>query len=139
MAVTITADEAAVAIRAATSPMNIPAPVQETLRWIYPAAVAIVVEYAPLAPDAVHDAALIRLLGWLWEADPNDSRVGRALNVSGAAPLLGQWRQHRAGIIGAAEAAPAPAPSELPDVNPTGNFILTTQNGELVWVAFPLP
>ena len=142
MAVTVTQAEAAVAIRAATGEKAIPAPVATTLKFLFPAAAAIVIHYAPDAPDDVHNGALIRLLGWLYDADPTDSRISRALEVSGAAGLLNRWRVHRAGAItgtGATPGGTVPTGAGLPPLPGDGYFILTVDNGELKWVAFPPP
>jgi len=143
MAVTITQGQAAVAIRAATDADAVPAPVQTTLGFLMPAATAIILQYAPSAPDDVHNAALIRLLGWLFEADPTDSRISRAIQVSGAAPLLSQWRVHRAGLV-EGQSAPgtvippgAGLPPEPPDAA-TVDYILAYKGGQLVWQRFPL-
>ncbi|MCY4059057.1 MAG: hypothetical protein OXG44_13730, partial [Gammaproteobacteria bacterium] len=70
--------------------------------------------HAPAAPDAVHNAALVRLSGWLFDADPTDSRIADALYVSGAANLLSQWREHRAGAIGTVSATGGDTPVPTP-------------------------
>jgi len=143
MAVTTTQAAVTVAIRAAASASAIPAEVTAAMDLIFPAAVAIVTEYAPAAPDAVQNAAVVRLAGWLYDADPTDSRSMDAIRVSGAAPLLMPWRVHRAGAIAGAGAAPGPSPSPTPSGLPTppasGHFILTVTNGVLSWVEFPQP
>jgi len=148
MAVTISAAEVAVAIRAATDANEVPGPVATVLNFLVPAASAILLRHAPDAPDAIHDAALIRLAGWLYDADPTDRRLADALTVSGAAQLLAQWRTHRAGAIDGIDPAPGPSPSPSPSPTPGGNvpappgdghFILTSTDGALAWVAFPVP
>lgn len=142
MAITITAAQVALAIRAATDPEEIPEAVSTVLSFLVPAASSIVLAWAPSAPDAVHDAALIRLTGWLYDADPADGRSGQAMQLSGAASLLAPFRVHRAGIIDTPDDGPAPAPAPgggVPAPPSAGNFILTSNNGELSWVAFPLP
>ena len=136
MAVTITQQEVAVAIRAATSADDIPAPVAEVLKFLFPAASAIILTYAPGAPDSVHDASMIRLCGWLYEADPADPSAARPLQASGTAPLLAQWRVQRAGVIsGTGE----PLPPVIPPAPDAGSFILTSVNGEYEWIEFPVP
>ena len=143
MAVTITNAEIAVAIRAAATADSVPAPIATVLSFLAPAATAMILHYAPDAPDAMHNAALIRLAGWLYDADPTDSRISDALTVSGAANLLSQWRAHRAGIITATGETPGgggiPTGAGLPPLPETGHFILTVDNGALKWVAFPPP
>lgn len=141
MPVTITVEQAAVAIRATTDAGTIPAPVAMTLGFLFPAAVALVTEYAPAAPNDVLNAAAIRLTGWLYDADPTDPQIGRAMQVSGATALLGRWRVHRAGAVGTVDAEPVPVPagSGLPPVPDDGTFILSVQNGVLTWLKFPVP
>ena len=144
MAVTITAAEVAVAIRAAPDTESVPGPVATVITLLLGAASAIVIDHAAGAPDAVHDVAVIRLVGWLYDADPAEARNGQALRLSGAQSLLAQWREHRAGPIGAAQAAPGPAPAPepgagLPAIPANGSFILTVDNGELAWTEFPQP
>ena len=140
MAVTLTPADVAVAIRAATATDAVPAPVTTVLGFLVPAASALVLDYAPTAPDAVHNGALIRLAGWLYDSDPADPAVGRALQVSGAASLLAPYRQHRAGAVGAATPVPTPAPGAgIPPPPPEGHYILTVTNGVLGWIEFPRP
>ena len=143
MAVTITPGEIAVAIRAATATDAVPDPVAAVLKFMAATAGAMVLEYAPAAPDAMHDGAVIRLAGWLYDADPTDSRISRALEVSGAASLLAPWRVHRAGAVGSLETpggiAPTPGAGLPPFPSGDGQFILTVVNGELAWLAFPSP
>jgi len=113
--VTITQQAATVAIRAATDVDEIAGPVESAIAVIWPAAVALVQHHAPEAPDPIHNAAAVRLLGWLYEADPAERGGDRALQTSGAFGLLGPWRVHRAGAIGAADgqAAPVPTPGAI--------------------------
>lgn len=141
MTVTITQSAATVAVRAATSEDDIPPAIATAIGIAWPAAVALVQEHASVAPDDVHNAAAVRLLGWLWDSDPAESASGRALQLSGAANLLQPWRVHRAGAIGAAqgEPGPAPAPAGLPPAPASGRFVLQVVNGVLVWVEFPAP
>lgn len=142
MAVTITAAELAVAIRAAESATTVPAPVAKVLDFLAPAASAIVLGYAADAPDAVHNMAVIRLCGWLYDADPTDSRISRALEVSGAQGILAAWRSHSIGIIaptGTPAAGPVAPGAGLPPVPGSGHFILSVNDGVLTWLEFPAP
>lgn len=143
MAISIKQADATVAIRAATTVESIDATVALVIGYLFPAASAMVVEYAPDAPDAVHNAALVRLLGWMYDADPSDPGIGRAMMVSGAAPLLGPWRVHRAGAIGTVDGTPGggdvPAGTGLPPAPAEGTFTLFVDNGTLRWVQFPIP
>ena len=78
------------------------------------ATAAMVVGFAPGAPDAIHDEAFVRLAGWLYDADPSGSTPGgpSALRSSGAASLLSRYKIRRGGVIGgeidAAVAAASP-------------------------------
>ncbi|MDE0489316.1 MAG: hypothetical protein OXI07_09015 [Gammaproteobacteria bacterium] len=145
MAVTITAGELAVAIRAATDADSVAPEIAAVLALILPAATNLVTTYAPGAPDAMHNMAAVRVGGWLYDADPTDPGIGRAMDISGARAMLSQWRTHRAGAIGTGEApgpAPAPTPTPgagLPPLPAAGNFVLTVNDGVLAWVAFPQP
>ena len=139
MAITLTTAEAALAIRVVSDPANIPDAIDGVLKIMIPAASAIVLDYAPQAPDAVHNAAMIRLLGWLYEADPTDSRISRAIVVSGAAPLLARWKVARAGAITPAAAPATPPASGIPPAPANGHWILTSNDGALAWVEFPAP
>ena len=139
MAVTITAAEVAVAIRAATSADSVPAPIATVLGFLVPAGAAMVLRHAPEAPDALHNAALIRLAGWLYDADPTDSRLSDALSVSGAANLLAQWRVHRAGLIDS-DSDPTPTPGgggNVPQPPSSGLATLVAVNGVIQWSSSP--
>lgn len=146
MPVTITEATAAVAIRAATDADTIPPAVADTIAVLFPAAAAMVVEHAPAAPDEVQNAAVVRLLGWMYDADPTDSRISRAIFVSGASGILAQWRVHRAGAItetgngGGPTPTPTPVPGGgVPSPPSSGHYILTANDGDLAWVEFPQP
>ena len=144
MTASITAAEVAVAIRAATDTEQVPDAAQMVLDFLVPASIAIVEDYAPHAPRAVQNAAVIRLTGWMYESDPAAARVDRGFTISGAANLLSRWREHRAGAVGNAAAAggevpPGPSGGGVPDAPAFGEFVLTAVNGALQWVAFPQP
>ncbi|WP_419166407.1 hypothetical protein [Candidatus Palauibacter sp.] len=80
---------------------------------LHPVAVGLVERYAPLAPEAVQNEAVIRCSGWLAEqpsASVRSEAVGDirtafspamhgALRHSGAMGLLSLWRARRAGAI----------------------------------------
>ena len=104
MAVTITADELATAIRATP----------EVAARLLAVASELVQRYAPDAPEAVANEAVIRASGYLAQ-HPSDARrestVGgissgwapthtSALRHSGAMSLLSPWKIRRAGAIG---------------------------------------
>lgn len=142
MAVTISQDNATISIRAAASADDIPDAIVTTIGVLFPAATEMVTRYAPNAPDAVHNAALVRLLGWLYETSPAEQGTRQGIIASGAAALLAFWRDHRAGVIAGLDAGGTPSASPgagLPNAPADGSFMLTTQNGVLEWVEFPLP
>ena len=76
-------------------------------------AVALVERYAPKAPEAVQNEAVIRAAGWLHEQPPAGVRIETigdeafeyapamvgALRHSGAMALLSPWKVRRAGAI----------------------------------------
>ena len=82
----------------ATAPVG---PVGIVLARIDATARAMVLEYAPGAPDAIHDEAYVRLAAWLYDADPSGSTPGgpQALRSSGAASLLSPYKVRRGGVI----------------------------------------
>ncbi|MDE0001745.1 MAG: hypothetical protein OXQ29_03520 [Rhodospirillaceae bacterium] len=139
MAVTLDIPGLAVAIRAAGSTEAIPPGVQTVLGYILPATTALIVSHAPKAPDDIHNAAAIRLAGWLYEADPTDSRMQDAVRVSGAAVLLAPFREHQAGVLGPGAQLEPPADRPIPAPPGDGSFILRSVNGELTWLPFPSP
>ena len=145
MAVTLPVGELAVAIRAATNADNVSPTIVTVLTIAGAAAADIILDYAPHAPDSVHNAAYVRLVGWLYDSDPADPSLGRALQISGAEALLSRWRSHRAGAVGEVS-GPTPSPSPtptpgtgLPPAPARGHFILTVTDGVLRWISFPEP
>ena len=74
----------------------------------------VVTRYAPDAPDAIHNEAVIRLAGWLWQSPPGvlPSSVGErdfqtqrehvtgGLRSSGAMSLLRPYKSVGAGVCG---------------------------------------
>lgn len=143
MAFTLTDAQVAVIIRAATDINTVSPVVSLTLKCLIDASKDMITRQAPSAPDSVMDAALVRLTGYLYDNDPSDpgTRGVDPLSQSGAGAILAQWRVHRAGIIDPTTATIGPEPSggELPPLPPNGHFILTTDDGVLVWVEFPAP
>ena len=58
--------------------------------------------HAPKAPDAVHNEAVIRIAGYLFD-QPNAGRgavYANAMRNSGASSILLPYRVHRAGSVG---------------------------------------
>lgn len=139
--VTLSLSDALLANRIITDADNVPAQITTIGNVLLPAVCMIIETYAPTAPTDVCNAAAVRLFGWMYDADPIEGRNARALHVCGAAAILQGFREHRAVAISPEAAAPGGTPSGagLPDLPPAGDYILTTQNGELAWVEFPLP
>ena len=98
VAVTLTAAQLAEAIRIGATP-------EETAQATRLLAVATeaVTKHAPDAPDVVHDEAVIRVAGYLFDAPQAAQGTGYAdiLRNSGARALLLPYRVHRAGSTGA--------------------------------------
>ena len=113
MAVKITLSDAIVAARIAADAASVPAPVTAAANVLYGAASAQIERYAPSAPSAVQDAALVRMLAYLWELPAADSARGyqSALRNSGAIGLLSAYRVKRAGIIDVPGTGFAPIPA----------------------------
>lgn len=101
MAVTITVADALVAARIVVDGTKIPAPILSAGTVLHASASAEITRHAPDAPDAVSNAALVRMLAHLWELDTAGNPRGyqSALRNSGAAGSLAPWRAKRAGII----------------------------------------
>lgn len=67
---------------------------EAVLKVHYAAAVEMIINYAPLAPLALRNEALVRLTGFLF-----DEPTGNVWGRSGAAGLLAPWVQHSAPVI----------------------------------------
>ena len=103
MAVTRTLTELAADLRMGDGDTAPAGAVAVVLGRIEATAKALVVDYAPDAPDAIHNESFVRLAGWLYDADPSGSSPGgpAALRASGAMSLLRLYKVRRAGLIGA--------------------------------------
>ena len=80
---------------------------------ILPVATALVERFAPAAPEAIQNEAVIRVSGWLAEqpaAAIRSDKIGdletafapthtSALRHSGAMALLSPWKVRRAGVV----------------------------------------
>jgi len=140
VSVTITSGTAAVSIRAAAAGAALPAAVQVALDVLFPAAIAMVERYAPEAPDDIHNAAVVRLLGWMWDSEPGLATSRTGIVASGAAAVMSMWRVHRASAVDEPAAITPAAPAgNLPPLPASGSFVLSAENGELEWLPFPLP
>ena len=96
-------------------------------------AAAMVEQYAPGAPEAVQDEAVVRFAGYLAQSDfggivregigPREVEYtvnhASAFRNCGAAALLTRWRVRRAGVIGGKAAVPQPAAQDEPDEQPS--------------------
>ena len=100
MPISITVPTTLLAIRATASESNIAPQIYATGLVYFNAARSMIERYAPLAPDSVQDAAMVRLVGWMWDSPTTDSFSNKAMMHSGAASILSQWREHSVGIIG---------------------------------------
>ena len=96
MAVTLTADELRAALRLGDTPEEV---AQATRLLAY--AAEAVTRHAPDAPPVIHNEAVTRLAGYLYDQPTATSGTGfaNALRNSGAAALMLPYRQHRAGVI----------------------------------------
>ena len=102
MAVTRTLAQLAADLRLGDGTTAPSGPQGIVLARIDDAARAMVLDFAPGAPDAIHNEAYVRLAGWLYDADPSGSTPGgpSALRSSGAAAILAPYKVRRAGVIG---------------------------------------
>ena len=99
MAVTLTPSEAGVAIRVFASVMDgesaSPSIMGLLMRQL-DVARELVLDYAPDAPNIIHNEGAIRIVGWLWEAPPvpegRRQQQPDPLAHSGAKALLSRWR-----------------------------------------------
>ena len=96
MAITITSAQLAAALRVGDSAEE----TAEVSRILTFASTAVQ-KFAPVAPDAVHNEAAVRLSGYLFDS-PTAARgaaFANALTNSGAAAALLPYRVHRAGLV----------------------------------------
>ena len=96
MPVTLTVAQLAAAIRVGDSTEE----TAEVTRLLSYATVAVE-HHAPDAPDVVHNEAVVRLAGYLYDAPNAASRTNyaNAMRNSGAARILLPYRIHRAGSV----------------------------------------
>jgi len=141
MPASISLQDALVAARIATSADDIPAPVATAGKVLYDASKAAAERYAPQAPEAALDAALVRMLAYLWQLDSaaNPRGYQSALRNSGAAGELAAYRKRRAGLIGgeadAAATPPEPTPGAgLPEGGAAGGLLYRTLQNALAWL-----
>ena len=96
MAVTLTVQQLAIAIRAEST--------DPAVTRLLGVATEVVQKYAPDAPDIMHNEAATMLSGYLYDKPSVSQGHGfaKALTNSGAASLLLPYRVHRAGSVGEA-------------------------------------
>ncbi len=104
MAVTISVTDIALELRLiAAATDTVAAGQTSVLTRLLATASAVVLKYAPDAPDSQHNEAVIRVCGYLFDLAPHESRrIADPLGQSGAAALLAPWRIQRASTGSAA-------------------------------------
>jgi len=134
MAVTITTDELAVALRLGTQ--EAPKELAPVLNAIRLGAIALIEGDAPKAPTEVQNVACIQLAGFLYESDPTETFAAATPMVSsGARALLSPWRPHPIGPL--EPPPPIPTPEGLPPPPDDGHYFLSADDGVFQWVEFP--
>ena len=99
MAVTLTVEQLAAHLRLSDGE-SVAEPTAGILTRHLATATALIESYAPNAPEAVQNEAAIRLCGWLYDAPSHGMRgIQNGLSASGAAALLGRWRERRVGVV----------------------------------------
>jgi len=87
-----------------------------------------VADYAPDAPTAVEDEAVVRLVGFLYDAPTVPGRPASAIRQSGAAAILAPYRTRRAGSTSGAESAAAGTPATPGTPGTTGGVDQTARD-----------
>lgn len=141
MAFTVTDGQLAVLLRVATDEATVAAPIALAIKFLSLAAKESITRYAPHAPDEIHDGALIRLAGFLYDQDPTDPITTNPMRTSGAEAMLAPWRVIGVGVLTGDDGEPLPVPGggNVPDPPADGHYILTSNEGVLTWVEFPAP
>ena len=138
MAVTITRADLAARIRLGRTPTEL----TETDQ-ILAYATEVVTKHAPDAPDVVHNEAVFRLAGYIYDRPfaSADTRFSNVMRNSGAASALLPYRQHRLGLSGEDDAGTSPqtaagnAITGLEIVG--GNIVVTFGDGSTENVPLP--
>lgn len=79
---------------------------KDEIETLVAAATALVTKYAPFAPEAVQDQAVLQIVGYVHDGPNWTERravTHNAMLSSGAAAMLTPWKVRRAGAIGAME------------------------------------
>ena len=118
MAVTLTAAALAVRLRiivTETEYTDLAQGLQDTVTGLLTTGTLIVERYAPIAPEAAQNEALIRLAGWLHDTDPAEiRRVQSPLMHSGAAAVIAPWRRQTSATSTADATSTAAAAGAVP-------------------------
>ena len=97
MAVTLTTIQLAAAMRIGDGVTPLEEPQAGVINRILASATALVESYAPNAPEAIQNEAVIRVGGYLFDSPPGGSmRFANPLADSGAQALLARFRIVRA-------------------------------------------
>lgn len=96
MAVTLTVEELAQELRVSTGTARLPEPLAGIMSRLLGACSEMVENYAPLAPDSVHNRACVRLAGYEYLASPTSNRFRNGFQNSGTQALLARYRVARA-------------------------------------------
>ena len=97
MAVTLTVQELALALRlVANADVTVAPEIIGLLTGHHATGVALVANYAPAAPDAVQNEAVIRIASYLFDAPLSFNRTVNVMRTSGAASMLAPFRVLRA-------------------------------------------
>ena len=97
MAVTLTALELAAELRVGDGTTALVEPELGIITRLLAAATAAVLEFAPDAPDAIHNTAAARVAAYLYDTNPADGmRPQDILGNSGAQSLLAGFKVERA-------------------------------------------
>ncbi len=100
MAITISVDQLAAHLRLGDGVTALEEPTNGILTRHLATAKALIESYAPSAPEAVQNEAAIRFVGWLYDSPTHGMRgIQNAMSASGAAALLGRFRERRVGVV----------------------------------------
>lgn len=99
MALTITVEQLAAHLRLSDG-QAVAEPTNGILTRHLETARVLIESYAESAPEAAQNEAAIRLVGWLYDLPTHGMRgIQNGLSASGAAALLGPWRERRVGVV----------------------------------------
>ena len=122
MALGITVQELAVAIRVAACPEEaLEEPDLGILIRERTVAEAMIEQYADDAPTAVKDEAAVLMVGHLYEMPIGQRNHGNAMRQSGAMSLLAFWRSPTSAVVG--------APGGVTTETPTHAFLASGASG----------